>query len=262
MIDLRKAKESFAQYVKAYDPSDEQIALKIQHTYYVMENSMLIAQALQLEDEQVKLAGLIGLLHDIGRFEQVRRYHTFHDADSINHAACSVEVLKNEQFLRSFIEDTTYDELIYTAIYEHNRYQITPCLPKETELHAKLIRDSDKLDIYRVAISNSCASVFMVEEIEMETSLITPVIYEDFLHHQSIQASKRKTPADRLLSHVAFLFDMNFDCTMQFAKERNLLPALFQHFTFLNPDTIEKMIACETSALTYIDKHIKRYADL
>ena len=36
---------------------------------------------------------LIGLLHDIGRFEQVKVYDTFSDIDSIDHADYGVEIL-------------------------------------------------------------------------------------------------------------------------------------------------------------------------
>ena len=37
----------------------------------------------KLYEEDIILAEAIGLLHDIGRFEQIRTYHTFIDKDSV-----------------------------------------------------------------------------------------------------------------------------------------------------------------------------------
>ena len=39
MINLEKAKQAFAAYVKQFDVHDEQIQLKIKHTYEVMRYS-------------------------------------------------------------------------------------------------------------------------------------------------------------------------------------------------------------------------------
>lgn len=44
----------------------------------------MIAESLGLLDEEVKLAQLLGLFHDLGRFEQVRIADTFSDKDSRN----------------------------------------------------------------------------------------------------------------------------------------------------------------------------------
>ena len=70
MIDLKKAQQVFNHYVHKYNISDDKVALKISHTYRVMQRCQEIVESLKLEQEDIELAGLIGLLHDIGRFEQ------------------------------------------------------------------------------------------------------------------------------------------------------------------------------------------------
>ena len=75
MIDLNRAKKAFKEFVKAYDINNGRIRVKIEHTYKVAENSKQIAKSLNLNEEEQKLAELIGLLHDIGRFEQIRIYY-------------------------------------------------------------------------------------------------------------------------------------------------------------------------------------------
>lgn len=71
-IDRKKVEDAFKEYTSHYDISDEKIKLKVDHTYRVAALSERIANSLGLSDEYVELAWLIGMLHDIGRFEQLK----------------------------------------------------------------------------------------------------------------------------------------------------------------------------------------------
>lgn len=108
MINLNKAKEEFEKYVKPYGIENVKICRKIEHSYRVIEVAEEIAKSLNLEKEDLELAKLIGLLHDIGRFEQIRIYDTFSDKDSIDHANLGVEILFKDGLIRKFIEDDKY----------------------------------------------------------------------------------------------------------------------------------------------------------
>ena len=105
MIDLNKAKEEFKRYVKNYNPQDKKVKLKINHIERTMKRAEEIAKSLNLNQEDIELAQLIALLHDIGRFEQIKQYNTFVDKDSINHGECGVCVLFKQGKIRDFIED-------------------------------------------------------------------------------------------------------------------------------------------------------------
>ena len=151
MIDIEKAKKAFNEYVKKYDPNDPQIYLKIKHIETVVSVAKEVAESLNLDEENVKLAELIALLHDIGRFEQVKRYHTFMDKDSINHAEFGVNLLK-EGLIREFINDDKYDTIILNAILNHNKNKIDENLDEHTKLHCRIVRDADKVDIYNILL--------------------------------------------------------------------------------------------------------------
>ena len=87
-----------------------------------MENSKFIARELNLTEEEVNLAMLIGLFHDIGRFEQVRLYDTFSDKDTgLDHAAYSVKVLYEDGLIDKFIDTHEYDNIIKKAVFYHNK---------------------------------------------------------------------------------------------------------------------------------------------
>ena len=116
MIDIKKARQQFQDYVGAYDIRDERNALKIVHSYKVAEIAKELAVHQSCSQEDVELAELIGLLHDIGRFEQLKQYHTFLDAKSIDHAALGVQILKEQGLLSVFCDDPHQQEVMLHAI--------------------------------------------------------------------------------------------------------------------------------------------------
>ena len=112
-----------------------------------MELNENLAKQLELDEEDVKLARLIGLLHDFGRFEQYSVYATYDDDLSFDHADYAVEVLFNGNEIRKYIADNRYDNIIKMAIKNHNKFAIEGNLNEKELLHTKMIRDTDKLDI-------------------------------------------------------------------------------------------------------------------
>lgn len=92
-INREKALAAFQEYTDRYDSSRDMIRLKIEHTYRVCGLCQQIARSLDLPEEEVDIAWLTGLLHDVGRFEQQRVYGTFTDADSIDHAKYGARIL-------------------------------------------------------------------------------------------------------------------------------------------------------------------------
>ena len=129
-INREKALATFKEYTDRYDSSRDMIRLKIEHTYRVCGLCQQIAKSLDLPEEEVDVAWLTGLLHDVGRFEQLRRYGTFSDADSIDHAALGADILfggvlrEGEGLIRTYVDDAAEDEVIETAIRVHSAYRI------------------------------------------------------------------------------------------------------------------------------------------
>jgi len=69
MIDIQKARIAFKEFLNRYGDKDTPgFNLKVVHTYHVVDNAITIARKLNLSEEDVCLAELIALLHDIGRF--------------------------------------------------------------------------------------------------------------------------------------------------------------------------------------------------
>lgn len=252
MIDILKAKKAFKDYVKNYNPEDEKVKLKIIHIERVSQIAKKLAEDLNLEREDVELAELIGLLHDIGRFEQIRRFHTFVDKDSINHGEYGVKVLFEDGIIRNFIEDDKYDKIIKLSILNHNRAKIEEGLNDRENLHARIIRDADKTDIFYILTIGDKKAIW--EKEDLSNDIISDEIYREFIEDKLINYKERKTSADILVSHFAYVYDFNFAETLNIIKENNYLDKLYKRFVFNNAETMEKYNDIYRVAKKYLEE--------
>ena len=157
---IAKAKLAFKDFLEEYkDKSDLGFELKIVHTYHVAENAKKIAQELNLSKEDIELAELIGILHDIGRFEELKITKELNSV-KFDHAGHGSEMLFEKCMIRKFIEDNQYDGIIKKAIENHSKLKIEENLDERTLLHSKIIRDADKIDNYRVKKDEKVEAIF------------------------------------------------------------------------------------------------------
>ena len=258
MINLRKAQESFKKYLKDYDIEDGNIKLKIKHTYEVVNKSEYISKELGLNQENIELAKLIALLHDIGRFEQVKQTSDFLDGKDFDHANYGIKVLFEDNLIRKFIEDNQYDNIIKKAIYNHNKYKIEENLNNAELLHSKIIRDADKLDNFRVKetehFSNIFPSKYNPKTINFES--ISPKVYNDFMSQKCIKLEDRQTQIDFWVCVIAFIFDLNFDISLKYVKENDYIDILIDRIEYKNNDTKQKMEDIRKCAKEYLERSI------
>ena len=256
-MDFELAKKSFQEYLKNYDTNDGSIALKIKHTYEVAKKSEYIANGLRLDKENIELAKIIALLHDIGRFEQIKEFGEFNDK-KIEHAEFGVKVLFDNGLIRKFIEENKYDNIIYKAIYNHNKYKIEENLNENELLQCKIIRDADKLDNFRVKEKDKLEDIFpkIYNEKTINYETISEKVYEDFMQHKCIKLEDRKTIIDYWVCVIAFIFDLNFNISLQYVKENNYIDILVNRIEYKNDTTKQKMEDIRKCAKEYIDDRI------
>ena len=175
-IDRARAQKAFADYAAHYNAADAKVKLKIDHTYRVAALCARIAQSLALPPEDVDLAWLSGILHDVGRFEQLRRYNTFIDAQSVSHAALSVAVLFDEGRIRDYLDDAGADALLRTAVEWHSAFRLPEALDDRTRLFCQILRDADKIDILRVNVETPMEEIYNVSTAALRRSPVTPAV--------------------------------------------------------------------------------------
>lgn len=259
-MDFERARQAFEEYLDGYDREDEKIRLKIVHTYCVVDCAKEIAGRMGLGKEDRELAAMIGLLHDIGRFEQLKRFDSFMP-DTMDHAVYGAEILFGEEkMIRRFIKDDRFDEIIRTAIAMHSSFALGDIWEERTLLHAKLIRDADKLDNCRVKLEESLEVLLGTTEEEAGNYKISPKVWEACMNKTSVLSSDRVTPVDYWVSYVAQYYDVNFPETFCIMKEKNYIPEIVERLHYTDQDTASKMKILTEEMQRFMDEKIKERA--
>jgi len=252
MINYISARKIFQSYLNAYDRTDDKVRLKIVHTYGVVGQAANIARRMRLSNEDTELAKLIALLHDLGRFEQLRRFDSF-EPDTMDHAAYGVQVLFEEGMIRKFLPESTWDPIIRTAIAKHSDYSLSGAADARTQLHARLIRDADKLDNCRVKLADATETFLGASPEEIGAQEISPAIYDAIFRNQCILSADRKTLMDYWVSYIAYFFDINFRESMDIIVENDFISRIIRRIPYSNPKTAEQM--------NDIENYVKNYAE-
>lgn len=142
----------YDEYVDTYRGADGRLPammqLKRTHTAFVVRNVRLIADGEGFDAEAREAAVAAALLHDTGRYEQLKRYDTFQDSESVDHAVFSHDIVRERGWLDEL--DPRTAEAIANAVLFHNRRDVPDGLDALTAACTHAVRDADKLDIFRV----------------------------------------------------------------------------------------------------------------
>lgn len=245
VINRKNVINAFAEYVRNYDPSDEKIKLKIDHTYRVAGLCQRIAESLGLSESDVDIAWLLGMLHDIGRFEQIRRFGTFNDVQSVDHAEFGADLLFREGLIWKFAEGY-YEEcelarsgneeaeqiiknnehhnkdigLLEMAIRQHNKYRVKEDLTERQRMFCDILRDADKVDIFKVNADIPMEIIYDVTTEELKNGIITKEVLESFYKRETVLKSVRRSAVDHIVGHISLLFELVYKESYRQAKEQ------------------------------------------
>ena len=237
-VQERKIRSWWNRFVRRYDAADAEVRLntrlKESHTLRVCRETLGLGRALGMSPEDLRLAGILALLHDVGRFEQYARYRTFADVKSENHALLSLAILRREGVLQKLSPRT--QSIIRRAIRYHNRAELPAVRDRRLLLFARLLRDADKLDIWRLALAyyaappgrkNHAISIGLPD-----LPGVTPEVLEDLQEERIVASKNIRSLTDLKLLQMGWVFDVNFVPTLRvmvrrgyLEKMRNVLPA-------------------------------------
>ncbi|MBQ7840815.1 MAG: HD domain-containing protein [Lachnospiraceae bacterium] len=250
------AKQVFLDYADRYDRTNSKVELKIIHTLAVADVMKRLTDELKLTERQAYLAHLCAMFHDIGRFEQVMRYNTFLDHLSVNHAELGCEVLQQEKILGELTPKE--QQMVLTAISNHNRFQIEKGLDEETLLLCKLIRDADKCDIFRVFACEDMVDTMGETESQVAQETISDVMMQSIREHRCVKKEERRTGLDIWVSFLAFFFDLYFPESVRLLAEKKYYRQPFDRVTFTNPGTAQRVEQVLDEVEKYIENVLKK----
>ena len=244
---LTAYKDWFSAYTGRFHferPEEQRnIDLKVDHTRHVCEVIVEIARSQGLSPEEVRLAETVGLFHDLGRFEQYARYKTFRDSISVNHGRLGADILESESVLGDLAADER--EIVSRSVLFHNAFAIPEPRDDRSTLFLRLIRDADKLDIWRVFLGylegepSEMPSEALLGLPNLDTC--SPEVTACLTQGRMAALTALKSVNDFILLQISWAYDLNFRKSFLLALERRYVERLGG----LLPDTAEVRAACD-----------------
>jgi hypothetical protein len=255
-FSLKTSRQWFDGFVDSYQRQDPDawadFENKRRHTLKVLEEIRLLGAALLLDERLSRLADIIALFHDLGRFEQLLHYSTLLDAGSIDHAMLSVAIMRRGDLLTELPRRDC--ALVKAAILLHNRLRLRQGLNPELAVLARLLRDADKLANFPDLLDNfdSHANNFDTLRMPLEhrPGAFTPEVFAEVAANRAVDYRRVRFANDILIAALGWTFDLNFDHTRREVLDRGYI----DRFATLLPQTspFVKMIQIVRRGLSLI----------
>jgi putative nucleotidyltransferase with HDIG domain len=255
---LDELKRWFDAYTNRFFGQDEYVnlhlRLKQEHTARTREQMLHLAGRLGLDENQTRVAETVALLHDVGRFPQFAKHRTYNDVRSVNHCCLGVEVLHQEGVLESLPPQEK--QWIRTAVAHHGRKALPADLDEQTLLFLKMIRDADKLDIYRIVADIYRRRKADPKSFSFELELpdeppISSEVLDAVLNGRLIEYGNLRTLNDMRLCQIGWVYDLNFAASVERFDAGNYLDELFSYLP-QTPDVAE----AHRRIRQYMDKRV------
>lgn len=231
--DFKALLKWFNVYVSGYlsgaPGNNDAYRLKRAHTYRVCGNITQLSKELGLSKEDILLAKTMALFHDIGRFEQFRQYGTFNDRASANHAELGIAELAGRDVLA--VCRPPEIDLITSAIAVHNAAALPEGREARTLFFMRLLRDADKLDIWKVVCDyyrQRCQQPDEAPNKTIELDLpdrpaCSPAVVAALYDGRYARMEDLRTLNDFKLLQISWAYDLNFQPSFRMLRKRGYI---------------------------------------
>lgn len=228
---IQAFRADFKKYLKPFLSShyrdDINVLRNIIHTEKVVENILMLADSLELSENEKHTAEVVALFHDIGRFWLLLQ-------DSIamkqyDHAEASIQYLNTNNTFK------TLDESVRISLTEIIRNHHLPEIPKKdngaTLFFTKLLRDADKLDIWR-STTDYLVNKKKRSNLALELDLSEKLVVTDSFCLKIIEGgisdkSDLVTLSDYMLYQMSWVFDLNFRKSYQILNQKQYMRHIY-----------------------------------
>ena len=216
----------FAEYVDTYRSANgslsDAIQCKYEHTFDVVRFARDIASRENFSGEELFLASLCALFHDIARFEQVKRFNTFNDTLSdFDHGYEATRILLERNFLKEL--SPAQRICVLASVEFHNKIAIPEGVCGAFALKfARLTRDADKLAILEL-VGRYLKGEIRIEDDSLialsrnEGTEVSREIIEFVLAGRACSYGMVRNMNDFLICLFAWAFDLNYSASASIA---------------------------------------------
>ncbi len=252
---IKHAMDEFCKYLFETNPFaveiDRNSRSKIIHSLKTVIISQELCKRKNLNSEERRINSIIALLHDIGRFDQIRSYSgTGQYYVKEGHPEKGAHLLFSENMLiRRFLSDDSYDIIIENAIKFHGAKSLPYIPDKEELMFCTIIRDSDILEnlLHKSRYTKKeLMRNLAINEEELQTlgeQDISSNVFQSALNHSTVTNSDRKTKIDFLVGYLCLTYGLKYNESLNILKEDGAVPRLFQLIKYTgNTNNKMKMI--------------------
>ena len=223
-------KKNFDKYVESFAKDDhlvlkEHIELKRCHTIRVRTETVELCKHLGMTDKEIAFCEVIAILHDLGRFEQFKRYGTFSDANSENHSQIAMRIIEEENFLSNF--PIEHINIILKVIMNHNTPGLPSNITPEVDFYSRILRDADKLDIWNILLSRNFFHSLQLAKLP-EVYEVPPHLLTYFEKEKAIPLAETSSFYDSVLFRLSWIYDLNFEYSIDQFRQRNYCSAFIE----------------------------------
>ncbi len=241
---------------------------KIKHSFQVIGAGNYImkheAYYQHLPQEDLRLAKLAYLFHDIGRFREIselyRQNHGHFIGSKLDHGLFGAQYLEQTPSYNSpfIVIPVKYHNKLIEDYYNSDDYQqLGKNRDSITEV-LKLVRDADKIANFHLITTQTqhLKKLFCPEAIEGKALAIQPAILSDFMAEKTIDLKKVQTACDRILNLLSWVYDLNYLSSFEFCIKLNGFDKMLNILQEYNPDAkVQKEV--ENKLKSYINKQYK-----
>ncbi|RLC29045.1 MAG: HD family phosphohydrolase [Deltaproteobacteria bacterium] len=231
---MDELKKDYIRYVSGFRTDDPRfnrnITMKEKHSLRVCREILDIGASLGLDAHRLFVAEVCALFHDIGRYEQFRKYGTFVDMKSENHARLGVKIIRENRMLDRLVPEDR--EVVLSAVENHNKLRVADTLNPEERFFAELLRDADKIDIWRVVLAHyTSEDGDGLDSIELglpDLPEVSDDICRDLLAGNMVTATRMSSLNDFKLLQMGWVYDLNFRRSFEIVRERGYIGKIYE----------------------------------
>lgn len=214
-----KVEKLFLNYTADYINDNSKCNYKVDHSFRVRDIAIKIGKSIKLSKKDLELLNICGVLHDIGRFEQFRRYKTFIDRNCVSHCEIGYEVLSSSTILNELELSKEDQEIVLSVVLNHGVLEVPKDIVGRKRKFLDIIRDADKLDILDNATLENIA-------LNIGDDSISDKIYQNIFNHEIVNLDEKKSHADSVCVWFAFAFGLNYKYSFRYLEQSNTISKL------------------------------------
>ncbi|BBF41373.1 metal-dependent phosphohydrolase [Lachnospiraceae bacterium KM106-2] len=126
--------------------------------------------------------------------------------------------------------------MLEKTIRYHSRYELPQNLTDREKQFCQIIRDADKIDIFRANYTTGMETIYNTTTEELKNASITPEVYEAFQEKHTVLRTLNKTIIDHLIAHLSLYYGLIYPESKKMAVEQGYLWKM-ANFHSDNPET-------------------------